>query len=50
MDLKGVCCEEERSLEVIRVCFLIGCMVVLSLTQLPYSFRYSTYKLYRDSC
>lgn len=40
MDLKGVCCEEERSLEVIRGCFLIGCMVVLSLSQLPYSLRY----------
>lgn len=49
MELKGVCCEEERSLEVIRGCFLIGCMVVLSITQLHYSFRYSTYKVYRDS-
>jgi len=38
MDLKGVCCVEERSLEVIRGCFLIGCMVVLSLTELHYSF------------
>lgn len=50
MDLKGVFFEEERSLEVIRGCFHIGCMVVLSLTQLHYSFRYSTYKLYSDSC